>query len=79
MMLTRTPAPRGRVFQIRDESTLCLPLPLPLPSNRKRLIIPGEGRRGPLVWTFNIKEALLLGLILKAFNKGIRADSGYKK
>ena len=77
MMSTRTPAPRGRVFQIRDESTSCLSLPLP--SNRERLIIPGEGRRGLLVWTFDIKEALLLGLILKAINKGIRANSGYKK
>ena len=26
-----------------------------------------------------MKEALLLGLILKAINKGIRADSSYKK
>ena len=26
-----------------------------------------------------MKEALLLGLILKAINKGMRADSSYKK
>jgi len=32
-----------------------------------------------LAWTFNIKEALLSGLILKAINKGMWADSGYKK
>jgi len=32
-----------------------------------------------LAWTFDIKEALLLGLIFKAINEGMRADSGYKK
>jgi len=32
-----------------------------------------------LAWTFDIKEALLLGLIFKAIDKGMRADSGYKK
>jgi hypothetical protein len=74
-MSTRTPAPKGRVFQIQDESTSYSPSP----SNRERLIIPREGQRGPLVWTFDIKEALLSGLILKAIDEGMRANSGYKK
>jgi hypothetical protein len=75
IMLTCMPVPRGCVFQIQDKSTLCSPSP----SNRERLIIPREGWRGPLVWTFDIKEALFLGLILKAIDKGMWADSGYKK
>ena len=32
-----------------------------------------------MIWTFDIKEALLLGLIFKAINEGMWADSGYKK
>ena len=32
-----------------------------------------------MAWTFDIKEALFSGLIFKAINKGMWANSGYKK